>query len=94
MTIERDGVEIFCLPECAHCRMSFNQNPMYMDACPKQCLEDDGICRPDECDQYWEGREELKVDESEVIERFKKAVDRGGMKETREIIYLNTQRIS
>ena len=50
-----DGIEIYCLPECAICLVSA-KNPMEMDDCP--C--GNHVCTPDGCMNYFEDWEQRK----------------------------------
>lgn len=71
MIIMHDGVEIFCLPDSAHCKAA-RRDIFDVDDCPKG-LE---VCEPASCEYYSEedferdpDREyELKRDEGDVNE--------------------------
>lgn len=45
----KDGIDIYCLPECAICQLS-DENPLDMEVCPR-CQE---YCTPDICNEYME----------------------------------------
>lgn len=59
--VTEDGIEIFCLPDCARCKLT-GKSPTEMIECPEHCFDVFGdVCRPDDCDYYeenWEAKEE------------------------------------
>ena len=58
MTIQtNDGIDIYCLPQNAICRVT-GENPLRMSMCPI-CSNDDfgNLCIPEECMHYVEGKE-------------------------------------
>ena len=49
-----EGIDIYCLPDCARCGMS-GENPTDMDECPIGAFDLSGyVCVPDLCDEYSE----------------------------------------
>ena len=49
-----DGIEIYCLPDCAKCTYS-SESPEDMDVCPIRNFDDLGLeCVPELCEYYTE----------------------------------------
>ena len=49
-----DGIDIFCLPDCARCEMS-GKTPERMIKCPARQFDAFGdLCCPGECEYYTE----------------------------------------
>lgn len=51
-----DGIEIYCLPDCAKCKLT-GKSPLEMIECPIKAFDDFGdVCNPDLCEHYEEAR--------------------------------------
>lgn len=52
--LTEDGIEIYCLPDTAYCKIS-GENPESMIGCPLFAFDDYGnICKPNLCGEYTE----------------------------------------